>query len=337
MQSLLRFVRKRWWVFALLIGVAVAGGYWWWQQQKPEDVSTTSPEYRDITKTLEFTGVVDAHERVRLRFAAGGKVIYLGAQEGELVKKGQTLASLDKRSMQKGLEKQLSLYQTQRWTFEENEDQRDEQVLELTDRREADKDQFALNRSVLDVEIQSLAIESAYLTSPIDGVLVDSPLTVTGVQLAATDYFEVANPDTLYFQLFVDEVDIDEVFAGQKAWVRLDANPDEALSATVTDVAYRSAQASSGTVFPVDLQFDDPVSITDQRLGMNGEAELVLATKQNVLSVPVESLISREGTTYVEVLENGEVQSREVEIGLESDTYVEVVSGLTVDDQVVLP
>ncbi|MCD8507591.1 efflux RND transporter periplasmic adaptor subunit [Candidatus Woesebacteria bacterium] len=334
------FRRLKLWQWILIIGlVTVIGGGIAWRQfgQKEEVVETITPRYQPLQQTLEFTGLVNAHDRVQLRFATGGEVIYIGAQEGDTVKRGQTIVSLDRRSMEKSLEKSLSLYETQRRTFEGTEDTLGDYIDDDDEKREAEKNQFALERSVLDVEIQSLAIENSRLSSPLNGVLVTSPVTVTGVNIFATDIFEIVDPDTLYFQLLVDEVDVDKMYVGQKAYVRLDARPDDVLEAIVADISLKAAQGASGTVFPVELDFIAPVSIQEQRLGMNGEAAVVLAEKDNVLTVPIETVTFRDGESWVEVLVDSEVQRRVVVTGVEGDDSVEIVSGLSENDQVVLP
>lgn len=322
-------------VIALII---VGAGYMWWQKKSAvEPVKTVQPAYRDLVATLEFSGFVDAHERVSLRFSAGGKVVYLGAKEGETVKKGQTLASLDRRSVQKTLEKKLNTYEDQRLTFENAKDDRKDRTLNAEEQRLAQQDQIDLEQAVLDLEIQNLSVQDYTLTTPISGILIQSPVSVTGVNVLATETFEVVNPDTLFFKVLVDEVDIDQVHLGQRAMVQLDAMPDKTYAAEVSDISYTIAQASSGTVYPIELTFLDPVNITQQRLGMNGEAQLVLEEKVNVLSVPIETLITRNGTTLVNVQRNGETVEQEIKTGLETEEYIEVLSGLTTDDQVVLP
>lgn len=340
-QRFWRWLKKHWKrnLLLLVILLLIGGGAWrWWSsKQAATAVETTQPEYRNLVKTLEFTGIMDAHERVKMRFAAGGKLIYLSAKEGDSVKRGQTIASLDARSVQKNLQNQLSLYEEQRLDFETAQDDRKDRTLDTDENRSARKDQLTLERTINNVELQSFAIEDTRLSSPFAGVLVSSPAMVTGVQLAPSDVFEVVNPSTLYFRVLVDEVDIDQVSLNQMAEVRLDAYPDITFRTQVSKIALTSAQASSGTVFPVELKFLDEVNIQQQRLGMNGEANFILDSKENVLSVPIEVLSSRDGGSFVKVKVGETIEDRPVKLGLETEQYAEIVEGLSPSDQVVLP
>lgn len=337
-RQIFGFLKRRWWLFLIVLAL-IGGGVWWWQQrnQKQEDLEIVRPEVRDLTQTIAFSGYVSADKQVTMRFSAGGKINYIGAKKGDEVKAGQTIVSLDQRSVQKQLEKQLSLYENQRLSFETQMDGYEDRWLDTEESREQRQDQLTLNRSILDVELQSLAIENYRLTAPFAGLVVEAPFEVTGVQVAATDSWLLVDPSTLYFRVLVDEVDIDEVQLGQAVQVSLDARPDEVLHGVVDDVAYQTSNTADGAVFAVKVRFLEPVSINRQRLGMNGEAKLIVAEKQQVLSLPIETLISRDGKNYVQIMVNNETQDQEVSIGLETEDYVEITAGLTTSDQVILP
>lgn len=333
-----RWIRRKWWL-VLGVVVVIGGGLWWWssQQSQQQEFTLTQAEYRDLRRTADFSGQIDAHERVGMRFAAPGKLVYLGAKEGEAVKKGQTVASLDQRSVQKQLDNTLSQYQTQRWNFEEQKDEQPDTLATQSEQRAADQNQFALDRSVYAVQLQYLSFDNYRLSAPFAGILVSSPYDVTGVNVGITDTWELVNPDTLYFRLLVDEVDVDTVHVGQSAEVELDAYPDHPYQAQVSRIGYQVLNTASGTVFPVDLTFTAPVSIEEARIGMNGEARLLEEEKTQVLSVPVEALITRQGQDYVEVWRDGQRQEQAVQTGLENEDYVEITAGLSPEDQVILP
>lgn len=337
-KALAGWLRNKWWL--LLILLVIGGGIFWWLQSRQAQVAQinlVNPEYRDITKTTIFSGRVDAHERVGLRFAGVGKLAYIGAKQGDMVKRGQTIASLDQRTVQKQLDKALSAYQTERWVFEEEQSARPDIIADESLQRQADLDQFSLNRSVLDVELQYLSFDNYRISAPFDGILVSAPIEVTGVTTGATDAWEILNPDTLYFKTWVDEVDIEQVSIGQAATIVLDAYPDREYLGQVSRIDYQTMDTVEGSVFAVEVAFTQPVSIEETRVGMNGEARLLEAEKRQVLSVPIEAIISREGQSFVEVMSNNERQEKAVSLGLENDDYAEILEGLTEDDQVILP
>lgn len=331
--------RRRWYVLVLII-VAVLAGFWFMNRSnQSEDLEVVRPQVRTLSRVLEFSGLMDASERVSQRFAAGGKLTYVGAQEGDFVKKWQTLASIDARTAQKNLQRQLNTFDTQRLTFENQSENREDRVLDSEEGRVAAQDQIALDQAVLGVEIQSIAIEDSRLSSPIEGILVRAPSAVSGTYLAPTDAYEVFNPKTFFFQAYVDEIDVSTVTVGQSAMIRLDAFSGKSFSGTVQKIGYSSlSSGTGGTVFPIEIRFDTSEDLSAFRLGMNGEAEVILETRKDVLSIPVDTITTRDGKSFVSV-RTGEktTEDREIELGLETDDYAEVLSGLSESDEVVLP
>jgi multidrug efflux pump subunit AcrA (membrane-fusion protein) len=73
------------------------------------------------------------------------------------------------------------------------------------------------------------------------------------------------------------------------------------------------------------------------RLGMSGDANIILRQKTNVLSVPTDAIVERQGEQSVQVLRNGKPEKRVIETGISDGNFTEVVAGLTTDDQVIMP
>lgn len=337
----MNLIRRRWkLLLLLLIIIGIAGFFWQRRRQaaQPTYVFAT-PIYQNLTKTLEVSGVVDAKQKANLRFALGGKVTYLGFKEGDWVKKGQTIATIDQRELQKRLQLDLNAYMRERTDWETIQDQTDYNVETLSTRRNLDKEQTNLTDTVLGVEIQDIAISNTRLSAPFAGILVSSPLSTTGVNMAATEAFEVVNPDTLLFKAAVDEADIAAVRNGLAAQIKLDAYPDESLDATVSAIAYKSQQLTSRTIFVVELPIRGENLLSRFRLGMNGDVVINLETKENVLTIPIDATRERDGKTYVDIKTsaNNTIAEREITTGLETDELIEVKSGLTTADEVVVP
>ena len=70
--------------------------------------------------------------------------------------------------------------------------------------------------------------------------------------------------------------------------------------------------------------------------GMTADVVIETAKKEDVLVVPRGALEDKNEKKIVKVLENGQVKEREVETGLEGDQLVEILSGLSEGDQVVV-
>lgn len=340
LKSLVNWPRQHW-KLSLFLLLVIGGGIFWWRQAQAaaqKDLIFAQPEVRSLTQTLDISGTIDAKEKARLRFISGGKVVYLGAKEGDTVQQYQTIATIDRASLQKQLDQDLNNYMKERLDWENTLDDNKDQALDTAENRAQDQEQLDLNNEVLDVEIRTIAIQNTVLSAPFDGILTVAPTSVTGVQLLAADYFEIVNPNSLYMRAQVDEADISKVQVGQIATVQLDAFADEELYATVQRVAYTSTQSTNGTVFEVEFLLEPSYIGPQLRLGMNGDVAIILAEKDDVLTVPIIATIERDDQIFVEVqAEDGSIVERPISVGLETEEYFEVTAGLTTDDLIVVP
>ena len=274
---------------------------------------------QDISQVLVLSGTLDAKERVYLNFLAGGKLVYLGAQEGDWVKQGQTIATVDYRDLQKSLEKNLNFYENRRLDWDAQLEEDKDQVLTEDEQRAREQNQNLLENTVLDVELISVAVDNRVMSAP-----------VTGVTLSPTYLFELVNPQTLIVRAEVDEIDLSLLSLGQKAKLIFDAYPEENIDSEITFIAPKSTVSSSGTVFEIELPVPGVVDLSKYRIGMNADVEIELAKKTDVLVVPLEAVSNQDGQTIVKVKSQNSqgYEDRVIELGLESDELAEVVGGL---------
>lgn len=332
-------------ISVVVIVIAIIAALFFYQKSKPtpEEFSLVTPQSRDIKQTLDLSGKINASEQATLRFQAGGKLAYVCCKKGDTIEKFHTVASLDKSALKKQLEKQLNSYLVSRWSFEENRDQANINDFNLnlfslsdTLKRSLETDQFNLNKAVIDVELQDITNQLATIYSPISGVLVDAAHELPGVTVTAADSWLVVNPESLYFEAEVDEVDVGSISVGQQAEINLDAFPDKVIKSTLSHIDFASSPGSSGgTVFKVKFQIN--TTELNYRLGFNGDVQIILAEKKDILTIPVDALIERDDQVSVKVVVDKVQEDRPVKIGIRNEEYVEIISGLQTNDQVVLP
>ena len=329
---------KRWWIIIGLVILLVAGRLVLAKSQDQEQLIFISPTRENLIKTLEVSGVIDAKEKASLRFLAGGKVTYLGAKEGDSVKKWQTIAQIDAASVAKSKEKYLNLYSKERLDWDQQLDDVKDRTIDQEENRTVEKNQLDLENSVIDLEIAAITVANTVMSSPIDGILVQSPTNVSGIQLLATDSFLIVNPKTLIFRALVDEADISLIQTNQSTVISLDAYADENIDSFINYIAYQSTLSASGTVFAVEMPIDQIDSLNKYRLGMNGDVEIIIEEKANVLTVPLIATRERDEKVYVD-LRTGKntYEERELVTGMETEEKIEVLSGLSEADEILLP
>ena len=172
------------------------------------------------------------------------------------------------------------------------------------------------------------------ITAPIDGV-------VTSISVSEGDYVrsestlaKIVNNYEIEFQIEVDELDILSLEIGQEAKVTIDAIEETSttpLTGTVSEIALEGTTMNSVTSYPVTISLSGNDEI---RIGMNCSAEIIVESAEDVLILPVEAIDSKRDKYYVTLKDGTE---KEVEVGIYNEDYIEIVSGLTEGEEVLLP
>jgi len=342
-QKVFSFLKKRW--YLALIVIIVIGVYFNQKstaQAKKEKNTTYTIKRQDLKETLSLSGQIDADEHVILRFPISGKLVWLGAKEGDKVKKYQGLASLDLREVQKKMQKTLNDFSKERRDFDQSQDNNervgDQPTREAGDamKRLLEKAQYDLNNSVLDVELQDLAKEYSYLYTPIEGILVRSDVKYPGVNITPSGAeFEVINPQTIYFSATADQTDVIKLKENMKGDIIFDSYPDDTYKGDISQIGYTPKTGETGTVYEVKIKMGDQGSEYKYKMGMTGDIEFVIGGKSNVVAVPSLYVKSEGEKKYVWKVANGKNEKTFIKIGLEADSSYEVLSGLREGDIVV--
>jgi multidrug efflux pump subunit AcrA (membrane-fusion protein) len=173
-------------------------------------------------------------------------------------------------------------------------------------------------------------LDQQTIRSPINGVVLDWPASI-GTRLAVNDHImQVADvrPESLVMRAQVDEEDKTKVRLDQIVRMTLYAFPGEVFDGKVKRI-YDKADADRRT-FEVDVEMAIPNA--NLAAGMTGELAFVMADKEKATVIPSQAL--QKNTVYV--VRNGKIAAADVKVGLQSIERVEIVSGLLIDDRVLL-
>jgi RND family efflux transporter MFP subunit len=304
------------------------------EKRKPQTVEVKKSNLRS---TVSASGLVESESQVDLKFQTSGLLTWVGVKEGDRIKKWQAVASLDKRELEQSLLKTLRDYNKERWDFEEDSQVTyKDQLVTDTLKRILEKNQFDLDKAVADVEIKNLAIKLSTLVSPIEGIVTHIDAPIAGVNVTpATAVFTVANPGAMKFIANIDEVDIAKVKEGQKAIVMLDAHPNQEFQGEVGKVSFASITTKGGgTAFPIEIKMPTNENL-QFRVGMNGDVEIILEEKENVLIVPNQAISQKKDKSFVKILQKNKTKEVEVKTGMEGETQTEIIEGLEEGQQVI--
>jgi len=322
----------------IILGVVVGGVYVLNDVTRTEDgksllhvarplevvVELAQPEQRDIVRTVQAPGDVEALDEVDISAEVVAKIIEMPVGEGCRVEKGQLLCRLDDadfkarvRSAEANVAKLEALIMQAEADHEKAQRDCDRQkrlsesdstsVLEMEDYRTAlvrARAQLAMRRQEL-IEAEA-ALQSAHeylaktvITSPIDGVISqvfakDGEVVVTGtMNNPGTRIMVVSDLSKMKVRCRVDETDAALVQEGQPARVYLQSDIRKGVSGEIVAMATKGTKPQGRDV----VTFETLVLITgdDPRVkpGMTANVVIEAARREEALTIPVESVVYR--------------------------------------------
>jgi len=348
---------------------------------KREQIITVQVEKvkaRTITQIVTATGKIQPEVQVKISPEVSGEIVALPVKEGDKVRKGALLLKI-KPDVYAAMRDQFSagLLQAQAGlTRAESEytraqtlihkgliSQSDFDLAKAT--YESNKASYAQARASLNQSEENL--RKTTVLAPMDGTVsqLNSELgeRVLGTaQFQGTEVMTIADLARMEARVDVSENDVTLISVGDTARIAVDAFPDKKVNAVVYEIANTAKTKGLGTQEEV-TNFTVKMRVVDKganlRPGMSMTAEIETETKENVLSVPIQSVttrapkaemkpaegqgqavpVSETGSTpkaradnkpkeIVFVVENGVAKAVPVKRGISSDQYVEIIEGV---------
>ena len=365
-----------WLVLPVALVAAAGGGWWWWTgPAQIATVRTMAARETTVAPAdaavLNASGYVTARRQATVSSKVTGKLVAVLVEEGMTVREGQVLARLDDSTVRSQLALAEARLVASRRAIAEQEVRLNEAQLNLartrrlveegvvgaadldTDTAEVDSlaARIALSREQVvvaerEIDVFRTQLDDMVIRAPFDGVAISkdaeegemiSPVSAGG-GFTRTGVSTLVDMDSLEIEVDVNESYINRVSDGQRVVANLDAYPDwDIPGAVITTVP--AADRQRATVL-VRIAFDelDPRILPDMGVNvafLEDEPPEPRAEATRLL-VPAGAARSREGRDVVYVLRGDLVERRAVRLGASVGNQVEVVSGLTAGERVVI-
>jgi RND family efflux transporter MFP subunit len=303
--------------------------------------STYKVEDKRIKFTVEATGEVHSSAQTVIRTQVGGTIEKISVVEGNTIEAGSVIcniASRRKHSEYKKAEADLRLAK-----------------LEL-DKKEAEV-QSATNREValIDVQIAKAKIERTQiecddLTFDLEQMAVKAPFRgkIVALEVQAGDLVSGSNaytigsaigqivPDAEFsINTTVGERELANITDGQAVRVTLSAFEGREFAGKITRVGQVAVDgASRARVFPITVTFN--ADSTPVRIGMTAKVSIPIDRVGRVMTVPLAAVQSDESGVYLLRKTESGTERRAVMVGLATTTDVEILSGVSSGDEVIV-
>ena len=321
------------------------------------EVSTKKVSRKNLQSKVVADGVLTPETEVKLSANNTTYITDIAVKEGDFVKKGDFLMSLDDRQQKAATEASRASVEAAKVQLEQRKAQQERQAklysqgLISDQEMESTNSSFASALSTFNGAQSRLiqdedALSKLRLIAPQDGTItfIDGEVgdLAQGGMFNPSVLLKLSDLSKMEVYVNVNENDIADISIDDPAIIEVDAYDGRKFKGRVKEVAYASSVSSGGsqqqvTNFQVKIQMLEVVE--GMRPGMSATVDIITADKSNVISIPIQSLTSsrsmKKGTNVVFIYNNGIVNERIVETGIVGDRDYEIVSGLEEGDEIV--
>lgn len=296
---------------------------------------TVTVERGALEATVETVGRLVPHSPVTIRSQVSGQVKLVAVSVGDAVQTGDIVTELDPQPFEDAVrraEEQVTAAEAA-LNLAEQQSGPNATPEQLANRLNAEQQLRNAQRALDEARA---ALDSTLILAPSDG-------TVLQVQTAAgapigpgNEVAQIADLADLDLQVDLDEIDLPHVPLDAPVTFTLDAYPGQEIEGRLERISPVAETSGGTTTFRGTVRFTLPEGLI-ARPGMNADVSIKTAVLSDVLLIPESALRTVGRRTFVTVLADGEEQEREIRIGLRSGGMVEVASGLTEGERVVIP
>lgn len=312
------------------------------EEELVRTVRVSEAQVEDVRRNIVAPGVLEGIEEVMLSAKASGPVVEQRVKEGQNVRKGQVLLVIENLKQRQQAQQAEAGVEAAEAALESAERElkrmknlheggvvSSQQVDMVTTQAEVARAQRRQAQKALDLMNEMLG--DTEVVSPIGGYLAE--LYVDEGEMVGAGYpvARIVNNRKVLMKIQVSDEEMANIAPDQTAEVTLRAIPGEVFSVKVIRINRVADQVTR--TFDVELGIDNPGGRL--KSGMMGDARLDLGGRE-MLAVPVDALLDREGVRSVFVVKEGRARERVVSVVIISDEWVGVKGGIEEGDRVVI-
>jgi len=310
----------------VIIGIAVVGKISSKGREKPVRVTTEKAVIKTITQVVSASGKIQPEVEVKISPEVAGEIIELPFREGATVKQGELVISIkpdnyrflvDQREADLAAARAAAVESEVLFKKAEADFKRTTALFERNLVSEsvhaADRAIFETARASYESALANIRraegllkqaqdqFEKTTIYAPISGTVtsrtaeVGERVVATG-QFSGTEIMRIADLSNMEVRVNINETDIVNVKVGDKARVTIDAFPGRVFDGEVKEIGSAAKVTGQNTQEEV-TNFQVKIRILEKgvpiRPGMSANADIETQTVENVVAVPVQSVVTR--------------------------------------------
>lgn len=317
-------------------------------------VSRVSPSQANAVLTA--SGYVVAQRKASIASKATGRLVYLGYEEGDRVKKGQIIARIESADVEAALTQAKASLEVSKADRNDAEQTlaRANKLFErqLISQAELDAAQARYDRVIATISSAEAAIKAAdvqlentIIRAPFDGTIlmknadvgeVVSPFAAGASSRVAV--VTIADMTSLEVEADVSESNIEKITPNQPCEITLDAYPDQRYRGYVNKIVPTADRSKATVMTKIKFVDKDNRVLPEMSAKVNFLSAPITdkAQTQSKLAVTASAVTKRNGNNVVFLFTGDEVSEVHVEIGEKMGSMIVIKSGISAGDKVVL-
>jgi len=291
-------------------------------------VTTAPAEMRETSRQLNLVGTTVPCREVMVASETSGRIIQHNFKLGDFVPAGSVLIRVD------GTFRRLAL-QTAQLNFDRQlEDYVRFQALRrgdaVTETQLRDM-RMAYENAEIQLENAQKQFDDTKIVAPFSGYITSRNTELGAFVNIGTTIAGITDISQLKISLSVSEGNVYQLQTGQAVSARTNVFPSEIFQGTITSI---SPQGSAAHTYPVEITIVN----RDQKplkAGTYVNVQIYLDREGKALMIPRNAIVSSVKDPSVYIVKNGVAQLTRIVTGQNYDSFLEVLSGLNVGDQVV--
>ncbi len=282
-----------------------------------------------ISEEASAVGSLLANESVMIRPERDGRITAIHFTEGQVVRKGEKLVSLDIAEIEAqfaAVSSELTLNRSRMKRAEELHEKKFISAQALDDAREA------MNQSTARQAEVKARLEKSTVIAPFEGVAGLRQVSPGAYVKAGQDVARLEGIGTLKLDFRLPELYLGRIRGKQEVLVRVDAFGAETFRGEIYAIE-PAVDEQSRTVL---LRARVPNPGVRLKPGMFARVALVLETRENALIVPEQALVPQGKDRFVYRLSDGKAVMAKVELGLRRPGEIEIRRGLSAGDTIII-
>jgi len=337
MKKIFKFVTKRLSKKVVIVILVISGIFFGFKyysnQKKNRDAETYTVTAGNVSEDLVLSGEVKADNYVQLLFPASGKISWVGIHEGDEVKRGQALTSLDKTTLNSTYQQALNNIRMYDANVDYVHDSLKDKASSETysEKNTRTTAEVAKDNAYDTLKAAEYNLKNATLITPFGGIVTYLAHPFAGVNILPTEVqVEVVDPKTIYFEVTADQTEVTSLSEEESVKIILDSFANQEIDGKVTFISLTPQSADAGSVYKVRIELSSTNIPQAIRVGMTGDASFIMASKSDVLYAPLDFVKTDKNGRYVQ---KGSLNNKVyVKVGLEGEDTVEITDGVVAGD-----